>query len=391
MAGSERGGDEIGERAWREFVGTLADAAKTITGPTGAANALQRAEGFRYLTRVLGAALEMHLERADPLRPSFTRMLSPIRKFLGDNPDVLYEYVPLDGAHRYRVHGRRGSEIYLAFCVYERTPEGATRIGANVSDAGMHVEPDGSFVLEIAPERPAGARNWLALGPNAASMIARQYFHDPLGATPARLEIEVIPAAPPPEPYSETELSERLAAVGHWLRETSELSAALSIFAALNAVPRDGAEHSALQVVGGDVRAERPSARELVSQIDPKIVAGHLPTPDISYTGAWWQIGPDEAVIAEGTPPPCRYWSLQIFNRWFESPDYRYHRVALNDSQALLEPDGSFRVVVAARDPGAKNWLDTAGHDEGLLVFRALIAEGPPVVRFRIVKLASLG
>ena len=39
-----------------------------------------------------------------------------------------YEYVPLDGARRYRVRGRRGSELYLAFCVYDRTPDGATAI-----------------------------------------------------------------------------------------------------------------------------------------------------------------------------------------------------------------------------------------------------------------------
>jgi hypothetical protein len=390
MAGSERGADETGLRAWSELLGSLADAAKTVTGTTGAANPLERAEGFRYLTRLLAAGLEMHLERADPARPSFTRMLSPIRKFLGDNPDVLYEFVPLDGRLRYRVRGRRGSELYLAFCVYDRAADGATKLGANLSDAQLRFEPDGSFEVELAPERPAGAVNWLRLGPEAASMIARQYFHDPRVATPARLEIEALPEAPPPGPFGEVELAQRLAAVAHFVRETSELSAALSIFAGLNPAPRDGAEHSALQVVGGVVQGERPSARELVQHLDPRIVAGHLPTPDIAYTGAWWRIGPDEAVVAEGTPPRCRYWSLQTFNRWFESPDYRYRRVALNDSQAAVAPDGSFRAVIAARDPGVPNWLESAGHEEGHLVFRALLAEGPPSLRFRIAKLDSL-
>ena len=392
MGGQEAGGTGVGERAWRELLGSLADAAKTIAGPTGAANALERAEGFRYLTRLLAAGLEMHLERGDPARPSFTRMLSPIRKFLGDNPDVLYEYVPLDGARRYRVRGRRGSELYLAFCVYDRTPDGATAIGANLSDVQMRFEPDGSFEVVLAAERPVGAQNWLALGPAAASMIARQYFHDPARATPARLEIEAIPAAPPPAPLAEAELAARLAAVAHFVRETSDLSAALSVFAGLNPAPRGAEpEHDALQVVGGVVRADRPSARELASRIDPKIVAGHLPTPDIAYTGTWWRIGPGEAVVAEGTPPRCRYWSLQIFNRWFESPDYRHRRVALNDSQMVLEADGSFRVVIAPRDPGVPNWIDTAGHDEGQVVFRALLAEAPPALRFRVVEIASLG
>ena len=60
-------GDDAGERAWHELIGSLADAALTITGPTGAANALERAEGFRYLTRLLEQGLEArerHPERA---------------------------------------------------------------------------------------------------------------------------------------------------------------------------------------------------------------------------------------------------------------------------------------------------------------------------------------
>src|SRR5262249_55259775 len=257
-SGGERGG--AGERAWGELLGSLADAAKTITGPTGAADALERAEGFRYLTRLLAAGLEMHLERADPARPSFTRMLSPIRKFLGDNPDVLYEYVPLDGARRYRVRGRRGGELYLAFCVYDRAPDGATRRGANLSDAGMRFEADGSFELHLAPERPAGAANWLRLGPQAASMIARQYFHDPANAAPARLEIEAVPAAPAPPPLAEAEFARRLAAGAPLGRETPGLSPALSLFAGPDPAPRAGGEPRPLPGVGGGGRRGAPAA-----------------------------------------------------------------------------------------------------------------------------------
>jgi len=375
------------ERAWSELLETLRDAAGTITGKTGAQTPLERAEGFRYLTRLLGAGLDIHLENADPTRPCFTRMLSPTRKFLGDNPDTLYEWVPLDGRLRYRVRGKRGGEIYLAFCVYERSDDGATSIGANLSDADLHFEADGSFELVLSAERPAAVPNWVALTARRHAMIARQYFRDGVGAA-ARLEIEAVPAAPAPAPLEEAELSKRLAAVGRFVRETAELSAALSVFSALNPVTEE--DHEALRVVGGEVQGERASARELAASIDPRIVAGHLPTPDIQYAGAWWALGPDEAVVLEGTPPVCRYWSVQIFNRWLESPDYRHHRVALNDSKIALEEDGSFRVVLAARDPGVRNWLDTAGHASGQIVVRALLAKEPLRVRFRRVALADL-
>jgi len=375
------------ERAWSGLLDTLRAAARTITDKTGAQTPLEQAEGFRYLTRLLGAGLDMHLENADPTRPRFTRMLSPTRKFLGDNPDTLYEWVPLDGRLRYRVRGERGSEIYLAFCVYERGDDGATAIGANLSDADLQIEADGGFELVLAAERPAAAKNWLVLTARSHAMIARQYFRDGVGGA-ARLEIEAVPVAPAPTPLEGVELSRRLATVGRFVRETAALSAALSVFSALNPVSEEN--HEALRVVGGEVRGERPSARELAASIDPRIVAGHLPTPDIQYAGAWWALGPDEAVVLEGTPPVCRYWSVQIFNRWLESPDYRYQRVALNDSKIALEEDGSFRVVLAARDPGARNWLDTAGHASGQIVVRALLAKEPLRMKFRRVALDDL-
>jgi len=39
--------------------------------------------------------------------------------------------------------------------------------------------------------------------------------------------------------------------------------------------------------------------------------------------------------------------------------DYRFRRTSLNRAQLHFEPDGSFRVAIACRDPGLPNWLDT--------------------------------
>jgi hypothetical protein len=61
-----------------------------------------------------------------------------------------------------------------------------------------------------------------------------------------------------------------------------------------------------------------------------------------------------------------------------QSLDYRYHRVSLNHAQATLEPDGSFRLVVAHRDPGMPNWISTAGHRDGVVFCRWLQAEALP-------------
>jgi hypothetical protein len=117
----------VSERAWKNLLTQLEETAKVLTGPRGAVDALERAEGFRYLLRVLSGALDMHLERADPERPALTRMLTPTRKFLGDNPDTDYDYFPVRSDFTYRIRGQRGNVTYLGFCLYDVRQEGGSK------------------------------------------------------------------------------------------------------------------------------------------------------------------------------------------------------------------------------------------------------------------------
>jgi len=377
--------------AWKQFLASLAEAGETICSPTGARTPQERAEGFRYLTRLLGAGLDMHLEQADPARPFFTEMLTPTRKFLGDNPDTRYDYVPLDGNHSYRVRGNRGDSVYLALCVYGKKPDGNPNIGGNLSDADMHFEDDGSYEVILSAEKPDGVRNWLPLNSETTSMIVRKYFMEQAIDAPAEVQIEVLDPAPPLDPYTEAEFAKRLGTVGNFVADTSSMAAALSVFAALNSVTGDATEeYVAMQIVDGEIKAgETKSAQELAASIDPKVIAAHLPTPDIQYAGAWWKIRDDEAVVVEGKPPKARYWSVQIFTRWLESPDYRHLSVSLNHGQVKLEDDGSFRILISKENPGAANWIDPSGHSEGQVCCRALIAEEPLEVKFRVAKLSE--
>jgi len=42
------------------------------------------------------------------------------------------------------------------------------------------------------------------------------------------------------------------------------------------------------------------------------------------------------------------------------------------------QPDGVFRAVISAKDPGVANWLDTAGHSEGPALIRWLECDAGP-------------
>ena len=69
-------------------------------------------------------------------------------------------------------------------------------------------------------------------------------------------------------------------------------------------------------------------------------------------------------------PPACDAWNFQLNNFWMESLDYRHFRISINKHTAVQEPDGKIRVVVAHRDPGHPNWIETAHHREGTMCWR---------------------
>jgi len=101
-----------------------------------------------------------------------------------------------------------------------------------------------------------------------------------------------------------------------------------------------------------------------------------FPTPDNEYVGGWYKLEENEALVMEGRAPECRYWSVQLCSRWLESRDFVNRKIILNHSQVKLEADGSFRIVVAHRDFGEANQLDTASHREGGVIFRWLLPSG---------------
>jgi hypothetical protein len=352
--------------AFRELLDLLRDADQTfLAGPRAVAGEVATAEGYRHLTHLLGYALDLYLE-SDPARPAFTPLASPVQKILGDNVDSLYHFAPLDGRRSYRIRGIAGNHVYLAFCVYGGKPDGewSERVVANVSQRDILFGPGGEFEISLTPEEWRGAANHVKLDADAVCVIVREYFADRRLARPATLEIEPVTAEPPPPMLGDEALARRLRAVTTFVRET------------LNFTPIPAL----------------PEPNVLLPPTPWSPAAPGWGTPDNIYSLGAFALDPDEALIVEGRPPRCTYWGVQLWNRYMQSLDYRYHRVSINGTQAEFEPDGSFRVAIAGRDPGFTNWLDTAGHREGLFFCRWLQAEElPQPLATRVVKLEELG
>ena len=88
-----------------------------------------------------------------------------------------------------------------------------------------------------------------------------------------------------------------------------------------------------------------------------------------------YAIAPDEALVLRGRLPACRFANVMLWNRYLQSYDYMNRRISLNRRQMQFEPDGSYRIVIAHRDPGVPNWLDSEGRTTGQVYWRIMLPE----------------
>ncbi len=355
---------------WRDFCRALEKAGDTILRPSTPSDVFNRAEGIRYLTRLLRAGLESQIESSDPCHPRFFQLSNETIKIGNDNPDNIYHNSNISGRYDYRIKGTRGSVPYLSFGTkagsYDRDAE--MRPTGQIDSSQLKVDPDGRFEILVSRTRQPG--NWLPMEESSEGIIVRQTFAVRTDAVPAYYEIECL--NPDPRPHSDAldplELEAALGRATAFVTRTSDLFTDwMQIYEKqLNQLPSDDQERC--QRAGGD--------------------------SNIHYLQSHWQLAPEEALVIEADRIPARgTWNFQLSNFWMESLDYRHHRVHINQSTARYEPDGSLRIVVASRDPGPDfpNWLDTCLHDRGGMLFRWIgCGDDHPPVRTRVVRLSEL-
>ena len=349
---------------WEEFCDTLKAAGQTIMDEQAPDDPLTRAEGFRFLSRVARGALEAFVEFADPRAPTLFRPVHETVKMGADNPDNYYQWARISGEHEYRVNGTRGSIHYLGFGTYAGmygSPARSAQTGY-LEGRELAIEPDGSFELHLSCEKRPG--NWLPMEPDTASLIVRQMYLDRQNETIADLRIERIGADRTPSPITPQAIDEGLGTASRMVMGASGIFASWA---------KGFAEHT----------------NQLPPFDDSTSLAAHG-DPNIKYYHSYWRLAEDEALLIETEPPSCDYWNFQLNNHWMESLDYRHFRIAINKHEASLEADGSLRIVVAHKDPGLPNWLQTAGHSFGTMCLRWVRADTHPSPRTRVVKLTEL-
>jgi hypothetical protein len=320
-------------------------------------------EGYRYVGQLLSAASEFFFE-ADPDHPRLASIVSPARKLQGDNPDAIYHYARISGSRAYRIFGRVDKECYTSFTIHGRAPDGALAgpLLGDVNDRQFQIDRDGTYSLTLSATEQPG--NWLRLHPDAYCVIVRSYFQ--LGTSAqndmdvsVRIDIATIEDLDPPPPLSDDVFSDRMREGIAFLRQTT---LGQSLPSTPSAVPFVAQELNSLPVPF--------SFRD-----------SGLPVPgaaDIFYASGRWRLEPDEALVMTGTLPSCPFANVMLWNRHMQTLEYRSRRSSLNQSQIQLETDGSYRIVIAHKDPGVANWLDCEGHRSGTIFWRFLLPETDP-------------
>jgi len=376
MSDSTHGDDRATQRvmsgqSWDDFCDALKRAGKFIQRKKAPDGVLDRAEGYRYLSRITRAALETFVEFADPLAPVLHRVVHETVKMGSDNPDNYYQTAAISGAHRYRLSGTRGTVKYLGFA----TQRGNYGQGRGMPPTGhvdateLAIDPEtGRFELIIASDEPESG-NWLPMAPESGTLIVRQTFGNRDIEEIAELTIERITddgADPRPGPLTAEGLDQGLATAGMLVGGAAGLFASWA---------------------EGFMKHENE-----LPQFDPKVSLRAGGDPNIVYYHSYWRLEPGQALVIDATPPDCEHWNFQLNNHWMESLDYRYFPIHVNKYTANYRADGSIRIVVAASDPGVAswNWIDTVEHDRGTMCFRWVRAPHNPQPQTRVVAVEDL-
>jgi len=350
--------------SWAEFCDTLKAAGEVVLRDSSPMDAFERAEGFRYLSRLTRVALESYIEFADPKFPVLRRPAHETVKIGADNPDNHYQSAAISGAYEYVIRGRRNTVHYLGLGTYVGNYGSGGRMGQSgyVEGVDLEYDADGRFEILLSCKAPASG-NWLPMEPDTSSLIIRQTYQDRRTEKIADITIERV-GSEGALPITAAHVDEGLAAAAAYVRGTANLFTDWT---------ESFAKHE------NELRL-----------LDPGIATAAHGDPNICYYHGYWELDEGEALWIATTPPECDYWNFQLNNYWMESLDYRYHTIDVNHHGARYEADGSIQIVVAAEDPGMGNWIDTAGHQRGTMCLRWIRADEHPKPECRVVQASEL-
>nr|WP_141772964.1 hypothetical protein [Mycobacterium malmoense] len=287
-------------------------------------------EGLQYLAGCIAGCMHLAFdyERDHPFLQSGT---GPFTKMGLDNPDTLYFGTRVHADRDYVVTGTRGTTTDLSFQLLggEYTDDNVPASQAAFDDRELEIAADGSFEWRVRPTSPG-------------QLVIREVYGD-WSARRGTLTISRLDTAgtAPPPPNRET-IEKRYATAGKQLVNRVKTWLQFPQWFYLD-IPVN-------------------------TMVAPRLTPGGLATQYSSV--GHFELRPDQALVITVPVSDAPYLGFQLGSLWYISLDYINHQTSLNNTQAQADPDGKVRIVVADRNPGVTNWVETLGHRRGFLQFR---------------------
>ena len=329
----------------------------------------------------LAFAATLDAVNSDSSRPKVVWAFTPPRQWLRhsvpgsrwgiDNPDNVYRFAPVDGESRYELKVRQTASqnppvqysflIYDSFVGEEGRQDNLDTPVASLRDQDIKAEANGSFTVTIDAAPAKGRANHLQSTPRARVLLIRNTFSDWNTQSPQAVSIERIGGP------AEAELRDEAA------------------------------------IAKEAVRLIKAGTETLLGW-QTKGFAANLPAnkvaPPFTRGGGWgyastgnYRLAADEALVVQLDHVGARYVGFDLTDQWLVSRDHIEATGSLNNTQARRNTDGTYTYVIAARDPGVANWLDTGGLSAGkfLIRWQALQGTGNAQAAVRSVQVVKLG
>lgn len=373
--------------AWDDFCETIRQAGRMVDRFGDDVDDVDRAEWYRFLTRLMRNGFERFVENCEPERPRLRD--APWRQGINfqspDQDHLLAEFV--DGSYDYKITGNRGTIPYFVMASWsarqpaqpgaqnwadkgvgglsEFDPATLRTTGFIQSDA-IQFDEQGNFEVIVSRNKPEGDVAWLPITQDCIGLLVRTVYHRRDETVAPVMTIERLDGAKP-QPLTQANVSDNLAKAGQLVLAYAEL----------------------VRSWWQDNLAQRPNR----IRFSREVYLSNGGVPDRHHGFGTWAKNPDEALVLRFTPTPADYWIFQLCNIWQENLDcYEDGQGYVQKYTATYEPDGSVLVVVADENPNiGGNWVDPYGHAHGGWSLRLIKTEGePPAVTLHKVSLDSL-
>jgi len=294
--------------------------------------------------------------------PQFLPSIGQLMNVGQPNADTVYKAATITPNGVYRLTGKKGTVNHAIIAQF--LPPDAPGERPHLNLANVRTDENGRFDVLVSAEKPEGYEgDWWKLNPATTRLMIREVSADWAHEEEPTLSIERvdIPIGKPRPPAADLERR-------------------------LRSLP-DSIDFIALLFMGHveEFRDEGYVNRFKTYNVGNGALEGQF------YYNGYYDLADDEALIVESdVPKTCMYRSLILTNETYETTDWYNNHSSLNIAQAAPDSDGKLRIVVSAKDPGVKNWLDTAGYPNGIIQGRWTGCDSQPIPSAIKVKLSEL-